>query len=134
MASSKDAEELEYVHLFRKIYSGFPRGRLLKSESPDFILQTGRRYAIGIEVTRMRYDEPDTYVWKQMDHILDIKEEKLPLYRKKRLDNYWLLMVAVPELAPDLNPLDQWGRHQVNTSFNRIFILDPKREKFWQIK
>ena len=52
-------EEIMILELFRKSYPEFPKGKLVKSESPDFILQQNYpNQSIGIEVTRLHEEIP----------------------------------------------------------------------------
>ena len=41
------------MHHFMKAYRDFPKGKLLKSESPDFILKLNPKKTIGIELTHL---------------------------------------------------------------------------------
>jgi len=52
----KISEEWVVIHYFREKYKLFPKGKLVKSESPDFVLQVNRKKRIGIELTR--FDRP----------------------------------------------------------------------------
>lgn len=48
----KQLEEL-LIHYFRECYNEFPKGKLIASESPDFSLKIGKRFHLGIEITRL---------------------------------------------------------------------------------
>ena len=52
---SQMLEELQIIQQFKAGYSDFPKGKLEKSESPDFILRLTAKSAIGIELTKMSY-------------------------------------------------------------------------------
>lgn len=41
------------MEYFRRSFAEFPKGKLLLSESPDFVLQTNHKSSIGIELTRL---------------------------------------------------------------------------------
>lgn len=50
--ASKNTEEWFVMHAFKGMFSNLPKGKLNKSESPDFIIYSGRKKSIGIEITR----------------------------------------------------------------------------------
>ena len=54
----KDRREWGVIKMFRSCYSSFPIGSLSKSESPDFLLQSGGK-TIGIELTELKYERED---------------------------------------------------------------------------
>ena len=45
----QDEEEISILKIFSKEYSDFPKGKLVKTESPDFILKINLKKSIGIE-------------------------------------------------------------------------------------
>lgn len=49
----KAIDEQAIIGFFREAYEDFPRGKLVKSESPDFELKINRKRSIGIELTRL---------------------------------------------------------------------------------
>lgn len=62
MQPEKKQLEILLMHYFRECYSEFPRGRLVPSESPDFILTLKSRNNLGVELTRLNplnAKEPD---------------------------------------------------------------------------
>ncbi|MFW5773680.1 MAG: hypothetical protein ACOCWD_03275 [Tangfeifania sp.] len=48
-------KQLEYllIHYFRECYNEFPKGKLIATESPDFVLKMKSRQNLGIELTRL---------------------------------------------------------------------------------
>jgi len=127
----KDEERL-IMDYFRRSYPDFPKGKLKKSESPDFILQHNH-HAIGIEITRLHeanlpknnpgfpvaeftYQNVMTTIWN--------KEPKLLLYQKKKIGIFWLIIstdyILLPE--PD-SPFDlkDWT---FETGFHKVFLFD----------
>jgi hypothetical protein len=122
MSIDKDSEEWLVMRYFREKYTDFPRGKLVKSESPDFILKLSRKRSIGIELTRLDYmikDNPD-HLPEQLIKLLEKKEAKLNLYRKKLFAEYWLIFTAenisssffLPELMV------------AESQFDRVYIFD----------
>jgi len=122
MPIDKTTEEWLVMRYFREKYLQFPKGKLIKTESPDFILRVNRRKRIGIELTRLDYLLKDVTNKNELSGLLRIliaqKEEKLPLYRKNRLSEYWLIVssdslkIGLPE-------------HLIlNSKFDKVFLID----------
>ena len=117
----KDKEWL-VLQYFREKYADFPKGRLLKSESPDFILKQGRKRSIGIELTQLdigqkNHDENWTEL---LEDLLLKKESKLSLYKKRILNEYWLL-IAIENIG--LLEIDLCNI-KVDSGFNRVIMFD----------
>jgi hypothetical protein len=53
MQPDKKQLEILLMHYFRECYPGFPKGKMMPSESPDFIVTLKSRNALGIELTRL---------------------------------------------------------------------------------
>ena len=51
----KKEKERLVVEQFRDTYTEFPKGKLVLSESPDFVIRTSPRYSIGIELVSLPY-------------------------------------------------------------------------------
>ena len=49
----KYTDELNNIELFRFLYEGFPPGKLIRTESPDFIVRNGHLHSLGIEITHV---------------------------------------------------------------------------------
>jgi len=117
----KDKERV-VVEQFRDTYTEFPKGKLVSSESPDFVIRISPRYSIGIELVSLSYsDAPRSH--EDIKHVLELKQEKLPLYRKKRLDIYWLLIYTDTPghiSSPELNKV-QDTRYQ--SEFHKVYLL-----------
>lgn len=138
-------DEREILQLFRKAWPAFPKGRLTKTESPDFILKINRRNSIGIELTRI--DAPNSgkhfksntnegsdknspgsvesvaNTYKFLESTIQRKEQKLSLYRKQMSDAYWLIITAGSsnwkgsKLPQTIN---EWS---FETKFDKLFIV-----------
>jgi len=50
---TKKQLEILLLNYFRECYNDFPKGRIVPSESPDFIVRSKLRKNIGIELTRL---------------------------------------------------------------------------------
>ncbi|PLW99378.1 MAG: hypothetical protein C0591_02900 [Marinilabiliales bacterium] len=122
MSIDKDSEEWLVMRYFREKYTDFPRGKLVKSESPDFILKLSRKKSIGIERTRLDYiinNNPD--LWPvYLISLIEKKEEKLRLYKKKLFAKYWLLMTVEDVNLKDIH------KHirDYNFLFDDVFLFD----------
>ena len=140
-------EERFYLDLFRKLESDFPRGKIIASESPDFLIKTKHR-TVGIEMTRMMplYMREESFEtaneapkrWlvgtETLQMILDKKEEKLSLYQSKKLNAYWLIIVVPPLLLAHSCELPPQLLHfKFHTRFNRVFLLLVDQKKLMVI-
>ena len=110
------------MQYFREKYAGFPKGKLLKSESPDFIIKHGRKKRIGIELTQLDFGHKDGQDnWsKQLTDLLSRKEDKLRIYKKKWLNEYWLLITIenIDLIDTGLNNI------YFNSKFDKVFLFD----------
>lgn len=153
----KIIREKEVIALLRLNWPEFPKGKLIKSESPDFILKTSRKTSIGIEITRI--DEPKANsskglhsndnlsgqpfiatspAWitqEQIKSTIQRKEEKLELYQKIMADEYWLVVTSGMSKGGIKNRISQnAAQWQFNTSFHKLFLLLLPEEKLIELK
>jgi hypothetical protein len=123
----KKQTESVIINLFREHYAAFPKGSLKPSESPDFILSISPSQNIGIELTRLHpyYSGIELLSYENITACLEAKNDKLRLYRKKKLNEYWLVI--------SVNDLRSWNRINVHnklmvwnfkTGFNRVFLFN----------
>lgn len=142
----KTIREKEVIALLRMNWPEFPKGNLIKTESPDFILKTSRKTSIGIEITRI--DEPkaksskglhsnydlsgrpfiaNSPAWitqEQIKSTIQRKEEKLELYQKIMADEYWLVITSGMIKGGIKNRISQnTAQWQFNTLFHKLFLL-----------
>lgn len=150
--------ETEILQRFRNAWKEFPAGRIVKSESPDFILRTSRKHSIGIEITRI--DTPASgkqfnnfgandsssknpggsgttpfITWKFLESTVQRKEKKLWLYRKQMCDAYWLIITARSDeerQEPRLSQSTLAG--QFDTGFHKVFLFLMNDEKIIEYK
>jgi hypothetical protein len=127
-------EEILILELFRKNYADFPQGKLVKSESPDFILKINPKRSIGIEITRLHdgsipKNNPGFPVaeltQRNIENTINHKEEKLSLYQKKKIAECWLIIATdyiqlpkgenIPRFISDL---------EFDSRYQKIFLLD----------
>jgi hypothetical protein len=126
-ADEKKLDEFLVMESFREIFPEFPKGKLYAAESPDFILSLGPRKKIGIELVRLhlRPSRKDPYSYENLLEIIGMKEDKMGLYRKRRLEFYWLILVARdPAYQPSFSLRNKLLKWTFRTSFDRIFLYD----------
>ena len=125
--NDKKTDELGIVKLFRDRYEDFPQGVLNASESPDFILSIGPKKKFGLELTRLHQKIPgsDPFSFENISACLLQKEEKLKLYRKKRLQEYWLILVVRdPAFKPRYNLHNKIIVWEFKTDYNNVFLFN----------
>jgi len=98
----KDTEEF-YIQLFRKVSGEFPAGRLVRSESPDFIIES-ESGQIGVEVTRL-YKSRDT-----LRGHLQVQEQERALLVKEAVRLYE---------QGKFPPVEAWIHFAIQTNFNK---------------
>jgi hypothetical protein len=128
----KKQKESYIINRFREHCPDFPKGSLKPSESPDFILGIAPRQKIGIELTTLHqyYTGCDLLSYENITACLEVKNEKLLLYRKKKLNEYWLVI--------SVNDHQSWNRINLDnklivwdfkTGFNRVFLFNTVKSK-----
>ena len=137
----KEKDEKLQMDRFRKLFSGFPQGKLIKSESPDFILKTGPKKSIGIEITSVVQENeipsglipdnqsltksfsPDLFR-KSVEEIIQVKEVKRKIYQRKRLDQIWLVISVSTKVRETSYNLDNYiERWNFDSRFNKVFLI-----------
>lgn len=122
MSIEKKSEEWLVMLYFRERYADFPKGKLVQSESPDFIIKLNRKKKIGVELTRLDYiirNHPD--LWSEyLIKLIEKKEDKLRLYKKKLFTDYWLIMSIDEMQAKDI--LQHIGGYDF--LFEKVFLFD----------
>ncbi len=126
-------EEHLIIEYFRELWPDFPKGKLLQSESPDFILKVGPKKSIGIELTRLN---PDAGSLKEKIEVtLMNKNGKLKLYQQKNMNVIWLIIhvdfINEQKSFNIKNKLDKWS---FISDFNKVFLFDLFERKIFAIK
>jgi len=129
--NQQDEEKL-IIEQFRKYYPEFPKGKLVKSESPDFILKINPKRSIGIELTRL--DEKGKSVKEKIESTINRKESKLSLYNKNQLRSLWLIIHTdgfnENKFFNLFNKLNQWN---FPSKFNSVFLFDLFSNKIYPL-
>ena len=123
----KKREEVVASYFLEKCTDA-PEGKLVGAESPDFLLKVSRKQAIGIELTEIPAGDGDasfTAITHRVGEAVRKKESKLALYRKRRLDHYWLVITTDSLNGMDAGKLeDHLSRQGFEAGFSRIFLFD----------
>jgi hypothetical protein len=147
---SQMMEELLIIEQFRNEFKEFPKGKLQKSESPDFILRVSPKNTIGIELTKLHgptvnkfkthypskingYTAPE-FNRENLEFTINAKNEKRAYYQKKSLNQLWLLITADLEERPvnyNLgNKLQTWS---FLSGFQKVFLFELKARKVFEL-
>ena len=134
-ATEKKIIEKEYLMHFLKLYEDPPSGKIISSESPDFIISLNRRKSIGIELTKLIVKDTASHKHlsrEDLNAVIEKKNGKLKLYRKKRIDLYWLIIIIEDETGDTIihQHTAQWD---FSTSFNKIFLFYPEHRQIMDI-
>jgi len=134
---NKKSNEIEILKLFRDLCPDFPKGILKTSESPDFILSVGPRRKIGMELTRLNQRVPGLglFSYENIRACLSSKDEKLGLYKRKRLQEYWLILfVGDSEYNSPFNLHNKLNKWVFESGFNRIFLLSVAGNRIYELQ
>ena len=78
MQHDKKQLEILLMNYFRESYADFPNGKLIPSESPDFIVKMKNKHELGIELTRLNPANKNLPDKDQLEQI-QIREEIIGL-------------------------------------------------------
>lgn len=143
-------EEEFIMEQFRNEYMDLPKGQLVKSESPDFILKLTARKAIGIELTKLHgpavqkekthfplkingYHPPELNR-ENMEYTINAKNDKLPIYRQRGLKQIWLLVTTdLSNSQVSFNLANKLGSWKFSSGFHKIFLFELKARKVFEL-
>ena len=127
-AEIRKMEERRVLDFVRTRLADFPKGRVIASESPDFIIVT-RHFKVGIEITRwfVPDEEPASgrtkFLLSDLNNLIAQKEALLPFYRKQLLHSCHLIVSLETNNESLANHLRVKLMHTVMSSaFNRLFV------------
>lgn len=147
--NQKEEEKL-ILELFRQEYGFFPKGKISKTESPDFMIRESTRSSTGIELTKLhepgankqnnRFTKGDSsYIppvpsFENIEHTIRSKEEKLYLYRQKKPGQIWLIITADLTDSPvSFNIANKLTNWRFRTEFNKVFLVELTRRKVFEL-
>ena len=129
MTTKKIYDEHIIMRYFRERYNDFPKGKLINSESPDFILKVSKKRSIGIEITQIHEIAGSIRNLSQLvsetEKILTKKDNKLSLYKKNKLYAYWLIVSTESLDLSDKTTIEP-GLANINfvSGFDKVFLFD----------
>jgi hypothetical protein len=134
---SRKREEIRIIDHFRLHCKDFPKGVLLSSESPDFILRQRKGSAIGIELTSIKTSEGHdrlSVLMAMVRETLRIKNQKYLLYRKGRFSSIWLIIYCdYLEWPQSLHPSDLLRMADTESRFDRTFIFNLFKNEIFEL-
>jgi len=126
-------EEILILEYFRKHYSDFPKGKLIKSESPDFVLKETPKKSIGIELTHLNYTAPT--LKEKIERTLVNKNQKFNLYKSQKFNEIWLIIHNdFVEEAISYNIQNKLINWVFLTKFEKVFLFDLFENKIFELK
>jgi hypothetical protein len=149
--ASQTLEELMIMEQFKRKFKDFPKGKVVKSESPDFIVELSSKISIGIELTKLHgpsinkvkshftskisgYQAPE-FSRENIEFTIEAKNKKLIFYRKKYIKVLWLLITAdIDESSVSFNLYNKLDNWIFNSGFQRIFLFELKEEKIFELR
>lgn len=137
--SSKKKEERRLLNSFRVAYEDFPKGKVIESESPDFVIKPNRKRTIGIELIQIFPKLKERAITRKtlIDNIENAilkKEEKLKLYQKKVLETYWLIITIERKIPSNFNIPKILNRLKIESKFDQIFLFDDVGDKVYKME
>lgn len=135
------SDEREALKLWMRLARDVPKAKVVSSESPDFLLFTSPRQAIGVEVTKLmlfgqelvvaaRKAEVVRLFSTKLNAVVSKKSELFQLYNANpKLAEIWLLIVVDGGFFEVVHrQLHDIGR-SIGHPFSRIDLLFPDAEK-----
>lgn len=147
---SQTLEEMLIMEQFKNSYAEFPKGKLVKSESPDFIVMKTIKTSIGIELTKLHgptiskfkthyphqingFQAPELNR-ENIEFTINSKNEKLRIYKQKRLNQIWLLITADLDESPvQFNLSNKLGKWIFLSGFEKVFLFELKSRKAFEL-
>ena len=127
----KKIRERELLDQFRFVYPNFPKGKIIASESPDFILKPNRKRTIGIELIQLF---PNENLLESIQASIVKKEEKLRLYQKKVLENYWLIITTDSLHLFKFNIQNLIDKSEFDSKYDRVFLFEVAKNKIFELR
>jgi hypothetical protein len=130
----KSEQEWIIMRYFTANCPEFPKGKLVKGESPDFQLWISPKRFIGIELTQVRmfnignsaqcFLSKETAI-RQVQGSVQLKEEKIRLYRSDHPFQLWLIIFAdYSEPEAIKNVTREIAETRIETTFDRVYYFD----------
>ncbi len=126
--------EILLLQYFRECYPDFPKGKIIPSESPDFIIKLKNKNNIGIELTRL--NPINTKLADEMEHEQNNIHEQIINLAKSIFEDKSALRLFVKFLFSEKNRIKPKSELVVAVkAVNAIreAIKDTKQENFFYI-
>jgi hypothetical protein len=145
LAANQKLEERKYLDQLIRIYPGFPQGRILSSESPDFLIYRTMRRITGIELTRFTRNtgyghtgkdhfQPEFSI-ESLQTLIRKKEAKMTQYLSKGVEGIWLVILVDAFSHPSgFNIHNHLERMNPDTAFRAILVFDISLQKVYELK
>lgn len=130
----KTEQEWVVMRYFTENWPGFPKGKLVKGESPDFQLWLSPKRFIGIELTQVHQGDngnpaksclENERAVEQVAESIHAKEEKIRLYRSDHPYQIWLIIFvdySEPEAMEKVT--QEYQQRNGKSPFDKIFLFD----------
>jgi len=129
---NKQEKEVFILNYFRESFMDFPKGRLIKSESPDFILKVSPKKSIGIELTRL--DNNSDSLKEKIEATLQNKSNKHKLYQRNKFSTIWMIIhTDFIEASKSYNIQNKMNNWKFDTEFDKVFLFDLFKKRIFQI-
>ena len=146
----KTLEETLIIEHFKNSYAEFPKGKLIKSESPDFIVMKTPKVSIGIELTKLHgpklhkfnthypskinVNQAHEFNRENIEFTINAKNEKLRIYNQKRLNQIWLLITAdLAQSQVQFNLANKLSNWIFISGFEKVFLFELKSRKAFEL-
>lgn len=140
----KIEQEWIIMRYFTENCHGFPKGKLVKGESPDFQLWVSPKRFIGLELTQVHQFKADTPLQgflehasavKQVNESIRAKEEKVRLYRSDHPHQLWLIIFAdYSEGDATEKVASEYQENRIMSSFDQIYFFDLDKPEIIRLK
>lgn len=140
----KIEQEWIIMRYFMENCTGFPKGKLVKGESPDFQLWVSPKRFIGLELTQVHQFKADTPLQgflehqsavKQVNESIRAKEEKVRLYRSDHPHQLWLIIFADYSEADAMEQVvGEYQENRIMSSFDQVYLFDLDKPEIVRLK
>lgn len=143
MMSDKKLHESKVFQIFKELADDFPKGKIVQTESPDFLIRINRKKVIGVELTELhgqtfhenfRHFKNPELLYEHLEQTIQSKEEKIYLYQKIKPVELWLLIhIRSFQNQLSFNYQNKLGNWNFTSSFDRIFLLEEQNKMLHEI-
>jgi len=114
--NEKIEKEKQLLSLFKQLYKDFPKAKIIKRESPDFVLQLSPKKCIGVELTEI----VDSLNNDSLLQTILKKEDKIYLYQRIKPHRLWLIIYTNVNSKFNTTELEI---NDIVSSFDKVFLF-----------